>query len=107
MRKKKKEYGILKALGYKTSDLVLQTAISFMPSIIISVVLFSVVSYFLANPYMNLIMVNFEIMKSSFSIPVLGVLLIGILLVLISFLFAIFESRRIKKIEPYKLLITE
>lgn len=107
MRKKKKEYGILKALGYKTSDLVLQTAISFMPSIIISVVLFSVLSYFLANPYMNLIMVNFGIMKCSFSIPVLGVLLIGILLVLISFLFAIFESRRIKKIEPYKLLITE
>ena len=107
MQKKKKEYGILKALGYKSKDLILQTAISFMPSIIISVIIFSIVSYFLTNPYMNLIMINFGIMKCNFVIPIGGVIIVGIMLVIISFLFAIFESRRIKKIEPYNLLLAE
>ena len=107
MQKKKKEYGILKALGYKSKDLILQTAISFMPSIIISVIVFSIVSYFITNPYMNLIMVSFGIMKCNFVIPILGVVIVGIMLILISFIFAIFESRRIKKIEPYKLLLAE
>ena len=107
MQKKKKDYGILKALGYKSKDLILQTAISFMPAIIISIILFSIGSYFIANPYMNLIMINFGIMKCDFSIPVVGIILIAIFLIALSFGFAVFESRRIKKIEPYNLLIAE
>ena len=98
--KKRKDYGILKALG-------LQTALSFMPSIIISILLFSIISYFIANPYMNLIMINFGIMKCNFNIPVIGVVFIAIFLILLSFGIAVFESRRIKKIEPYNLLISE
>ena len=105
--KKRKDYGILKALGYKSNDLIFQTALSFMPSIIVSIIVFSIVSYFIANPYMNLIMVNFGIMKCNFSIPVIGVVIIAIFLILLSFGIAVFESRRIKKIEPYNLLIVE
>ena len=107
MQKKKKDYGILKALGYKSKDLILQTAISFMPAIILSIILFSIGSYFIANPYMNLIIINFGIMKCNFSIPILGIVLIAIFLITISFGFAIFEARRIKRIEPYNLLIAE
>ncbi len=107
LHNKQKEYGILKALGYSSKDLILQTAISFMPSIIISVVLFSIVSYFLINPYMNLIMINFGLMKCSFVIPILGLALIALGLIVTSFGFALLESRKIKKIEPYKLLISE
>lgn len=104
---KKIEYGILKALGYSSKDLILQTAISFMPSIIISVIVFSFVSYFAINPYMNIIMINFGLMKCDFSIPIIGMVLIGAMLILISFGFSVFESRKIKKIEPYNLLIGE
>lgn len=107
LQNKQKEYGILKALGYSSKDLILQTALSFMPSIILSVVIFSIVSYFLINPYMNLIMINFGLMKCTFVIPIVGLVLIGIGLIVTSFGFAVLESRKIKKIEPYKLLIAE
>jgi len=104
---KGKEYGIYKAMGYTTKDLMLQTALSFMPSIVCSVIIFSVVSYFTVNPYMSTIMGLFGLMKCDFAVPVAGVVIIGVGMVLLSFAFAMFESRRIKNIEPYRMLIGE
>lgn len=104
---KGKEYGIYKAMGYTTKDLMLQTALSFMPAIVLSVIVFSVVSYFTANPYMSTIMGLFGLMKCTFVIPVGGVVIIGAGMILLSFLFAMFEARKIKKIEPYQMLIGE
>ncbi len=101
---KKKDYGIYKSLGYTSKDLILQTAASFMPTIILSVLVFSVVSYFLANPYMQTIMINFGLMKCTFAIPIAGIVLIGLGLIALSFLFAVFQARKIKNIEPYNLL---
>ena len=104
---KKKDYGIYKAIGYTTNNLVLQTAVSFMPSIIISVLVFSVVSYFYANPVMNIAMSSFGIVKANFVVPVTGVVMVAVFMIIISFLFAIFEARRIRKIEAYNMLIAE
>ena len=101
---KKKDYGIYKALGYTSKDLILQTAASFTPAIILSVIVFSVVSYFAANPYMQLIMVSFGMMKCTFAIPVIGVVAIDLGLIAESFLFAIFQARKIRKIEAYTML---
>ncbi len=101
---KRKDYGIYKALGYTSKDLILQTALSFMPTIILSVAIFSVVSYFTANKYMQLVMVTFGMMKCSFAIPIAGVVIVGLGLILISFLFAIFQARKIKNIEAYNML---
>ena len=107
LHNKRREYGILKALGYKDRSLILQTALSFMPPIIISSIIFSFISYFLANPYMSMIMINFGLMKCSFKIPFGGMVIISISISLISFLFALLESRKIKKVEPYTLLTNE
>lgn len=101
---KRKDYGIYKAIGYTSRDLILQTAASFMPAIIISVVIFSVLSYFLANPYMQTIMVNFGLMKCTFAIPVPGVIMIGAGLVILAFCFAVFQARKIKNIQAYQML---
>ena len=101
---KKKDYGIYKSLGYTSKDLILQTAASFMPTIILSVLVFSVLSCFLANPYMQTIMINFGLMKCSFAIPPAGVILIGLGLIALSFFFAVFLARKIKNIEPYNML---
>ena len=46
---------VLKSLGYRSKDLIIQTSLSFMPSIIISVVVFSIISYLFANTYMSFI----------------------------------------------------
>ena len=49
----------------------------------------------------------FGMMKCDFPIPVAGVVLIGAGLILIAFLFAILQSRRIRKIEAYQMLVGE
>jgi ABC-type antimicrobial peptide transport system permease subunit len=104
---KRKDYGIYKAIGYTSKSLILQTAGSFMPTIILSVIVFSVASYFGANPYMQFIMISFGLMKCSFSIPIPGVIIVGASMIILSFVFAVLQARRVRKIEPYQMLIAE
>lgn len=104
---KRKDYGIYKALGYTSGSLMLQTAMSFMPAVIASVIVFSVGSYYVANPYMSTFMRFFGLMKCNFSIPVPGVVMIGAGLAVVSFFLALLQTGRIKKIEAYNMLVAE
>ena len=104
---KRRDYGIYKAIGFTSGNLMLQTALSFMPSIISSAVLFGLVSYFGANPFMNIVMGTFGIVKANFYVPWQGVAAICIAIAVISFVFAYIESGKIKKIEAYNMLIGE
>ena len=104
---KRKDYGIYKAIGYTSKDLIFQTALSFMPSIMISTVIFAVVSYFVANPYMNIAMMSFGICKANFTIPIPGLIIIAVSINVLSFFFALFEARKIRKIEAYNMLVAE
>ncbi len=104
---KRKDYGIYKAIGYTSGSLMLQTALSFMPSVIASAIIFSVVSYYVANPYISMFMRSFGLMKCDFAIPVPGVIAIGIDLTIVSFLLALMQTRRIKNIEAYNMLTSE
>jgi len=74
---------------------------------VVSAIIFSVVSYFAANPYMSVVMHGFGLMKSTFYIPIPGVIMIGFGIVAISFAFAIIQSVRVKKIESYEMLMGE
>lgn len=105
--RKRKDYGIYKALGYTSGSLMLQTAASFMPAIILSVIVFSIVSYYAANPYMSMIMIAFGLMKCNFTIPVAGVIIIGVVFILFAFICAMWQARRIKNIESYEMLVGE
>ena len=104
---KRKDYGIYKALGYTSGSLMLQTALSFMPAVIASAIVFSIVSYNVANPYISLFMRSFGLMKCDFAIPVPGVVAIGAGLTVVSFLLALLQTRRIRKIEAYNMLVAE
>jgi len=101
---KRKDYGILKAIGYTSNDVIMQNAISFMPSIVLSVIVSCIVSSKIANPYLTQIMKTFGVMKATFVIPVAYVAIMGIGFIVISFIFAYLLSRKIRKIEPYNLL---
>ena len=101
---KKKDYGILKAIGYTSKNIVFQNAISFMPSIILSVISSCIISSYIVNPFITLVMSMFGIMKLTFEIPVMMIIFMGIVFVIVSFIFALILSLRIKKIEPYNLL---
>lgn len=104
---KRKDYGIYKALGYTSGSLMRQTALSFMPSIVLSVAVFSVVWYYMANPYMSLFMGLFGLMKCDFDVPVTGVVIIAIGFILVAFICALWQTRRIRKIEAYNMLVSE
>ena len=104
---KRKDYGIFKAIGYTSDKLVLQTAMSFMPSIVLSVLISAVLSYLYNNTFMNLIMTNFGVVKCNFFIPIGGVIIIAAAMIVISFLLAVFESRKVKNIEAYTMLVSE
>ena len=104
---KRRDYGIYKAIGYTSGSLVLQTALSFMPSIVFAAAVFSVASYYAANPYMSMVMRSFGLMKCNFDIPVPGVIIIAIGMVTVAFIFALIQSGKVRKIESYQMLIGE
>ena len=101
------EYGILKALGYKSKDLILQNVLSFMPTIIIATIVGTIISYYATNPYIGLMMRSFGIMKCNMILP-MDLMIITVLFIIgISLIGTILMSLKIRKIEPVNLLIGE
>lgn len=107
LNNKKRDYGILKSLGFTTKQLILQTALSFMPTIIISTVIGIIVSCLSINPLMSLFFSSLGIVKCTFTIPVVFSSVAGLALILLSFGIACLLSLKIKKIAPRSLLVGE
>jgi ABC-type lipoprotein release transport system permease subunit len=101
------EYGILKALGYKSKDLIIQNVLSFLPTIVIGTVIGTIISSISATPYIGLMMRSFGIMKCTMDLPFYYPILTVIFIVVLAVLAAVLMSLKIRKVEPYKLLIGE
>lgn len=104
LNNKMRDYGILKSLGFTTGQLVLQTALSFMPAIVLASVVGLTVGCFVINPLMSLFLSSMGIVKCTFSVPILFVVSAGLGLILLSFGIACLLSLKIKKITPRALL---
>lgn len=104
---KKRDYGILKALGYTTGQLILQTALSFMPTVIISVIVGTALSCIGINPLLSVFMSELGIVKCTFAVPADFILIAGAGLTAATFLFACLLSLRIRRIAPRELLAGE
>lgn len=107
LNNKKRDYGILKSFGFTTKQLILQTAFSFMPAIIFSIVIGIFISCLVINPLMSLFLSTMGIVKCTFNIPILFVTVAGTALILLSFGIACLLSLKIKKISPHSLLVGE
>lgn len=107
LNNKKQDYGILKSLGFTTKQLILQTALSFMPAIILSIVVGLIVSCLGINPLMSLFFSSLGIVKCTFAIPVAFSVFGGIGLILLSFGMVCLLSLKVKKIAPRNLLVGE
>lgn len=107
LNSKKREYGILKALGFTTRQLVLQTAMSFMPSVVFSTAAGIFLSTLIVNPLVALFLSGLGIVKCNFLIPVGLNLMAGAALILFAFGAACMMSLRVKKIVPRELLAGE
>lgn len=104
---KMQDYGILKSIGYTTRQIVVQTALSFMPSIIISTVIGITVSCFVVNPLMGIFLSSIGIVKCTFTVPYLLSAIAGVFIIASSFGIVCLLSRRVRKIAPRELLINE
>ena len=107
LNNKKRDYGILKALGFTTKQLVLQTALSFIPPIIISTAVGICLSTFVINPLLALFLSGIGIVKCTFPVPLYFDIAAGAGLVLFAFGAACLLSLRVKKIAPRNLLSGE
>lgn len=107
LNNKKHDYGIMKSMGFTTRQLILQTALSFMPAIIISAVVGLVVGCFVINSVLSLFFSTLGILKCTFAVPVGFVTAAGICLVVLTFAIACLLSLRIRKITPKALLSGE
>lgn len=107
LNNKKRDYGILKSLGFTTKQLILQTAMSFMPAIILSTFVGIVISCFAINPLTALFLSGIGIVKCTFNIPIVFATIAGLGLVLLSFGIVCLLSLRVRKITPRAILAGE
>lgn len=104
---KMRDYGIMKSLGFTTGQLILQTALSFMPAIILSTVVGLVVSGVGINPLLSVFFSSLGILKCTLTVPIGFITIAGIVLILVSFGIACLISLKVKKITPRALLAGE
>ncbi len=104
---KKRDYGILKSLGFTTGQLILQTALSFMPAVILSSGVGLVISSLTINPLLSLFLRALGIVKCAFPIPMGFIMVAGFGLVVFAFSMACLLSLKIRKISPRALLTGE
>ncbi len=104
---RKREYGILKALGFTTGQLILKTAASFMPAIVLSTVVGLCVGAVVINPLTALFLRGIGIVKCTFTVPAGFTVMAGAGLILAAFLMACLLSLKIRKITPKVMLTGE
>ena len=97
----------MKALGFTTGQLIGQTAISFMPAVIISTFFGLILSSLIINPLTAAFLNGIGIVKCTFTVPVGFIIIAGAGLVLFAFGAACLLSLKIKKIAPQALLTGE
>lgn len=107
LNNKKRDYGIMKALGFTTGRLILQTALSLMPAVILSMAAGLAVSAVVINPLVALFLNGLGIVKCTFTVPVGFIVIAGSGLILFAFGIACLLSLKIRKITPRELLAGE
>ena len=104
LNSKKRDYGILKALGFTTGQLVLQTAASFLPAVVLSAAAGLTVCAAIINPLTALFLRGIGIVKCTFTVPLGWIAAAGAGMILFTFGAACLLSLRIRKIAPVTLL---
>lgn len=95
LNNKKHDYGIMKALGFTTGQLILQTAVSFMPAVIVSMTAGLIMCSLIINPLTAVFLSGIGIVKCKFTLPIGFITISGIGLVLFAFGMACLFSLRL------------
>lgn len=101
---KKHDYGVLKALGFTTGQLIVQTALSFMPAVLLSFAVGLIISMLVINPLIALFLSGIGMVKCTFEIPVGWIMIMGAGMAGFAFGFVCLLAVRIRKIAPREML---
>lgn len=104
---KKLDYGILKALGFTTGQLIVQTALSFMPAVALSTAAGLLISALVINPLLSVFLSGIGIVECTFAVPAGWTAAAGCGLLLLVFGITCLLSLKIGKIAPRSLLVGE
>lgn len=96
IRKQRKEFGIMKGMGYTSKELMLQLAVRIIPAALVSVIIGTVVSVVITDRLTSFI--------GKVKIDMPAVLMLDMLLIAFCFGCAYIGARKIKKISVYELM---
>ncbi len=102
--KRRQELGIYKAIGYKSSQLILQTAGSFMPVSIVAIVLSSVMALFYMPCIYQFVFEAIGVMKNNIEISFGFLMLFALAQIIINIIISIILCMPIRKISAYALI---
>ncbi len=107
INKQWRNLGVSKALGFTSRQLICQVMLSNIPAILIGVSIGLLLSPFLGSRLMIITMAIFGFKKIVFNIAPISYLLTVIIILSVALLTAAFMGRRIKNLEPVKMITEE
>lgn len=103
--RRKKDSGIMKALGFTSGQLRLQMLLSFLPSILGGILIGAILGITLTNPLLGIMFGGLGVAKATFTIPVILTLVAEILLGGVCLATISLVSFKLKNIAPQKLIV--
>ena len=107
INKQWRNLGVSKALGFTSRQLILQVMLSNLPAILIGVTLGLLLSPTLGSKLMISTMMVFGFKRINFGIGPLSYVLTAIIICGVALATAAFMGRKIKKLEPVKMITEE
>ena len=104
--KRKKEFGVMKAIGYSTIQLMNQIAISFLPVTITGVGCGGVLGLLFTNPMLSVLLSSAGVKRLDFIIHLPTILMLCVSILILAYTVSMLVALRIRKISAYG-LITE
>lgn len=100
----KRSYGIMKALGYSTKDIIFQIIMTFIIYIGIGCFIGGSLLFFSSNIIISILFSGMGIYKISFSFPIYGIIILFICMEFVGCLVAYVSALKVRKILPYNLI---
>lgn len=104
IRRRKRDYGIMKAVGFTSGQLIAQMLISFLPIIFAGVCFGALIGFLVTNPILSVMFSGAGIAKAMFAIPTVLTVIAEILLAGVCVLTVYLVSLKTKNISPQKLI---
>ncbi|MBD5526529.1 MAG: ABC transporter permease [Lachnospiraceae bacterium] len=102
-----KQYGVYKALGFTTGELIVQIQMSSLPVFLVGAILGAVMSVYLLNPLLEVCLGSAGIVQSSLTVHAGWLILSVAIIMAVSAGMSFLCAYRVRKVEPVKMLTEE